>query len=625
MSLRPQTDPSLLIGDTLADRPPPGAQRQGVLFYDIATGEAYVLVIDQSTGVRSWEGFASGAQGPTGATGPTGPIGPTGIIGPTGPVGPTGATGPSGVLAVTAEFNGNNPLPANTGTAHYIIVTTSGANAVIGNLLHDNGSGAGTVQLIATVPDQTVFTDVAFTTGTEPLDGRALYTFNVTSGQWEKPIAGLPVLPLIIYLSTTGSDANNGLTAGTPVLTVDRAVALVQTSGRPGDIRAADGTYNIPAFREWSFASGVDTTGSRSSGFGIQNAPLPTSFTGGMTGAALATGAVTVTVNSAQFSTNLTPTLDQWAGAFVKMTSGASIGKWASISRNTTLGVFSLGTALNVTAGDTFEIRKPSVRFTHSGIYFFGPGVVSVAGIYFDGTAGGSGVNVTNGMRFIGALSVFDSGINSSSGLDAFGPGAFVDYASISTAYMQTRGFGTQFNGQGACSVIGRTEIDGGGYLAVFGWAFRGIAAFVIRGNGYCSLSDCAVYSTSQGSQVQEGRMDMSASSAGVELYNQTPQTIFFLNGFGAVLSVAGYLLNGGADFIDMSSGTQATVGVCTGVVGGNLINMQGGTFAHVAPTMNLATTGANFAINGTNHTYADVDAAPGKYLANNGAAVDRQ
>jgi len=57
MALRTQLDPNVLIGDTIADRPNPAAQKQGLLFYEVNSGDSWILVIDPATGVRSWEEF----------------------------------------------------------------------------------------------------------------------------------------------------------------------------------------------------------------------------------------------------------------------------------------------------------------------------------------------------------------------------------------------------------------------------------------------------------------------------------------------------------------------------------------------------------------------------------------
>ncbi len=60
MSLRSQTQPYVLVGDTIADLPNPSSVAQGTIFH-AHTGEAFVLSISPATGVRSWETFQSSA------------------------------------------------------------------------------------------------------------------------------------------------------------------------------------------------------------------------------------------------------------------------------------------------------------------------------------------------------------------------------------------------------------------------------------------------------------------------------------------------------------------------------------------------------------------------------------
>lgn len=65
-------------------------------------------------------------------------------------------------LPASIQFNGNNVLPNNSGTEQWYVVTTSGANATIGQLLWDDGSGAGVVAVIPAVTGNTIVTTVAF-------------------------------------------------------------------------------------------------------------------------------------------------------------------------------------------------------------------------------------------------------------------------------------------------------------------------------------------------------------------------------------------------------------------------------------------------------------------------------
>lgn len=87
----------------------------------------------------------------------------------------------SGAVPVSAQFDGNNTLPTNSNAAKYYVVTTTGPNASIGQVLYDDGSGSGTVTVFPATY-QIISTTQAFTGGTVTFAANALYAWNGT--QW---------------------------------------------------------------------------------------------------------------------------------------------------------------------------------------------------------------------------------------------------------------------------------------------------------------------------------------------------------------------------------------------------------------------------------------------------------
>jgi hypothetical protein len=85
-------------------------------------------------------------------------------------------------IPASLQFNGNSALPSNSGTEQWYVVTTSGANATIGQLLWDDGSGAGTVAVIAATTGNTVVTTAAFVGGTISLQANQMYVW--TGSAW---------------------------------------------------------------------------------------------------------------------------------------------------------------------------------------------------------------------------------------------------------------------------------------------------------------------------------------------------------------------------------------------------------------------------------------------------------
>ena len=80
------------------------------------------------------------------------------------------------------QFNGNSSLPTNSGTEQWYVVTTSGANATIGQLLWDDGSGSGTVAVIPATTGNTIVTTAAFSGGTISLAANQMYVW--TGSAW---------------------------------------------------------------------------------------------------------------------------------------------------------------------------------------------------------------------------------------------------------------------------------------------------------------------------------------------------------------------------------------------------------------------------------------------------------
>jgi hypothetical protein len=73
-------------------------------------------------------------------------------------------------LIVTAQSNGATALIANSGTEHYIVVSTAGTGAaaayVAGAVLWDDGSSTGNVTVLGPITGASIITTVALTGGT---------------------------------------------------------------------------------------------------------------------------------------------------------------------------------------------------------------------------------------------------------------------------------------------------------------------------------------------------------------------------------------------------------------------------------------------------------------------------
>lgn len=81
-------------------------------------------------------------------------------------------------FVVADQFDGNDPLPSNTGTEQFFIVSTTGGTASIGDLIWDDGSGVGTAVVLPAQSGRSVFTAAAFTGGTVTFAATVYYAWD---------------------------------------------------------------------------------------------------------------------------------------------------------------------------------------------------------------------------------------------------------------------------------------------------------------------------------------------------------------------------------------------------------------------------------------------------------------
>jgi len=94
-------------------------------------------------------------------------------------------------ISVGAQASGAVALPANTGVAHFIVVTTSGGFAVIGELYYDDGTGVGTVTVLPALLGRSMLVTAALSGGAIELDvGGYLWGLTSTWEQDAEPTGG---------------------------------------------------------------------------------------------------------------------------------------------------------------------------------------------------------------------------------------------------------------------------------------------------------------------------------------------------------------------------------------------------------------------------------------------------
>jgi hypothetical protein len=180
-------------------------------------------------------------------------------------------------IIVTAQFNGNNPLPANTAVEHFYVVTTTGPNGAIGDLVWDNGTAAGTATLIVAPTGGEIIPTVALAGGTISFSAFQNYAWGGAS--WiEITGAGTPGAAQVILIAVAQATVSSVTSIPTGA-TVIRASLLVTTPypagttievgqvGNPASLMTtADndpqvaGTYDAPQVTTWGGAAPVTVT-----------------------------------------------------------------------------------------------------------------------------------------------------------------------------------------------------------------------------------------------------------------------------------------------------------------------------------------------------------------------------
>lgn len=91
-------------------------------------------------------------------------------------------------LIVKRQADTSSSIPANTATRGFVVVTTAGSGAVIGDVLFDDGTGVGTMTILAGGPQEgrvIVVTD-ALAGGTIEFDADTMYIWDDDALTWIK-------------------------------------------------------------------------------------------------------------------------------------------------------------------------------------------------------------------------------------------------------------------------------------------------------------------------------------------------------------------------------------------------------------------------------------------------------
>jgi hypothetical protein len=169
---------------------------------------------------------------------------------------------------VTDQISGASAAPSNTAVAHWIVVTTTGGNANIGDLYYDDGTNTGTAAKVVAKAGNSIVTTAAFTGGTISLDAQQHYVW--TGSIWLNIAANVSGAQYVVdFAITTGASqsstkaipANAVITRCLVQITTPYSGGATITVGRTGSaallMAAADnvatvaGDYDAPQRTGW--------------------------------------------------------------------------------------------------------------------------------------------------------------------------------------------------------------------------------------------------------------------------------------------------------------------------------------------------------------------------------------
>ncbi len=90
------------------------------------------------------------------------------------------------ILIVKRQADCSVALPNNTSTAGFVAATTFGSGTVAGDLLYDDGSAIGTMEIQAAVNGRTIAVTVALIGGTIEFDANSMNQWDAEGGAWVK-------------------------------------------------------------------------------------------------------------------------------------------------------------------------------------------------------------------------------------------------------------------------------------------------------------------------------------------------------------------------------------------------------------------------------------------------------
>jgi len=152
-------------------------------------------------------------------------------------------------LIIGRQANTSASIPSNTASRGFVVVTTAGTGAVLGDILYDDGSSTGTMSILSAIEGRTIAVTDALTGGTIEFDPDSIYIWDDDGTQWIKigDIGSVTGANRIIRfsLSTATVDSTTAIPANARITQTWVDITTAYNAGATIQVGRAGGTVDL--------------------------------------------------------------------------------------------------------------------------------------------------------------------------------------------------------------------------------------------------------------------------------------------------------------------------------------------------------------------------------------------
>jgi len=161
-------------------------------------------------------------------------------------------------LIIKRQADCSTAIPNNTGTRGFVVVTTAGNGASIGDILYDDGSGSGQMAIVTAVEGRSLAVTDSLSGGTIFFDPDSIYIWDADGSAWTKigdigSVTGAQRTVRIPIDNTAQQDSTNQIPANARIDSVSLEITTAYSGGgtiQIGNTTTAnlimDTTDNVP-------------------------------------------------------------------------------------------------------------------------------------------------------------------------------------------------------------------------------------------------------------------------------------------------------------------------------------------------------------------------------------------